>query len=130
MTNTESFCRHRDPVSAAFAAALDGEVRAECELRELAVHHDRAADALCALAYSEAIEDPRPVSPANVAATDQMIAAVFEAVAGTAHRTRGELVVDLVGSSRPGGQRPSAMNGAASRRCPVGLSSPRGASRV
>ena len=86
MTNTESFCRHRDPVAAAFAAALDGDVRAECELRELAVHHDRAADALCALAYSEALEDPQPVRPSDVAATDQMIAAVLEAVAGTARR--------------------------------------------
>jgi hypothetical protein len=87
MTNAPSACRRRDPIAAAFAAALEGDVRAEFELRELAVHHDRAADALCALAYREALEDPRPVCPANVAATDQMIAAVLQAVAGTAHRT-------------------------------------------
>jgi hypothetical protein len=86
MTNAQTACRRRDPIAAAFAAALDGDVRAECELRELAVHHDRAADALCALAHREALEDPRPASPADVAATDQMIAAVLEAVAGTAHR--------------------------------------------
>jgi hypothetical protein len=83
MTNTESARRHRDPVTIAFAAALDGDVRAECLLKELAVHHDRAADALCALAYKE---HSRPVRPEDVAATDQMIASVLEAVAGATRR--------------------------------------------
>ncbi|GLZ50064.1 hypothetical protein Acsp06_62490 [Actinomycetospora sp. NBRC 106375] len=73
----------RDRTIALFAAALDGDAQAERTLRELALTDDLAAEALCAVAYSEALDDAEPTRPADVAATDQMIAAVFEAVAGT-----------------------------------------------
>lgn len=82
MTNSQPPLRP-DPVSAAFASALDGDVRGEDQLRALAVHHDRAVDALFALVSREALGDPSPVRPADVAATDQMIAAVLETVTNT-----------------------------------------------
>ena len=75
--------RSRDAVAALFAAALDGDTYAENELRRLALHSDRAGDALAAVGYSRGLSAsrrPEP-SPAEVAATDQLIAAVLAAVA-------------------------------------------------
>ena len=83
MNATNPAHRHRDPVTALFAAALDGDHHAEHELRDLAVHDDRAADALCALAYANTSDITGPPSPADIAATDQVIAAVLE-LAGAA----------------------------------------------
>jgi len=73
-----------DAVTALFAAALDGEHHAEHELRDLAVHDERAADALCALVYAEAPDTAGPRCPADVAATDQVVAAVLESVGAPA----------------------------------------------
>ncbi|MEJ2862171.1 hypothetical protein [Actinomycetospora flava] len=75
----QSALPHRDPVATLFAAALDGDARAEHALRELARTDDLAADALCALASCE-VDDADPTHPADVAAIDQLIAAVLEAV--------------------------------------------------
>lgn len=77
MTELPPSRRQRGPVTVLFAAALHGDIRAEDELRELAVVSDRAAEALCALAYAVDVPEPRP---ADVAATDQMVAAVIEAI--------------------------------------------------
>lgn len=82
MTDLAPNRRHRDPVTALFATALNGDVSAEHELGELAVLDDRAAEALCALVCSEVVAMP-DARPSDVAATDQMIAAVLEAVAST-----------------------------------------------
>lgn len=77
---------YRDAVTALFAAALDGEHDAEHELRGLAVHDDRAADALCALAYASTSDITRPPTPADVAATDQVVAVVLELAGAVVRR--------------------------------------------
>lgn len=86
MNTTNPAHRYHDPVTALFAAALDGDHYAEHELRDLAVHDDHAADALCALAHSDSANIPGPVCPADIAATDQVIAAVLESVAAAVQR--------------------------------------------
>lgn len=78
MTTVHPTCRARDPLTLMFAAALDGDLRAEDKLRALAIDNDRAADALVALACAETVDLTRP---ADIAATDQMIAAILD-VAG------------------------------------------------
>ncbi|MFC5138311.1 hypothetical protein ACFPK1_08730 [Actinomycetospora rhizophila] len=87
MTTSEAGHLHRDQVCTLFALALDGHSRAEDELRELAVHHDGAAELLGVLACSDANVHTGAPRPADVAATDQVIAAVLEAVLGRARRT-------------------------------------------
>lgn len=77
MTARASSRRHRDPITGLFASALGGDIRAEHDLRELAVHNDRAAEALCALAYAADIPDARP---ADVAVTERTVAAVIDAI--------------------------------------------------
>jgi hypothetical protein len=78
MTTTQP--RSPDSVTTLFAAALHGNVSAEHELRELALADDVAADALCALAYVDASDDTGPAPATDIAATDQVIAAVLEVV--------------------------------------------------
>jgi hypothetical protein len=86
MNATNPAHRHRDLMTALFAAALDGEHHAEHELRILAAHNGRAADALCALAYAGGSETVGPRCPADVAATDQVIAAVLESIGAAVQR--------------------------------------------
>lgn len=63
--------RARGTIADLFAASLDGDTRAEDELRRLAVHSDRAGDALAAVGYSHGLsESKREPSPSEVAATD------------------------------------------------------------
>lgn len=84
VSNLSSSDRPRSPrggIAVLFAAALDGDTRAEDELRRLAIHSDRAGDALAAVGYSHGLsESKREPSPSDVAATDQLIAAVLAAV--------------------------------------------------
>lgn len=82
MTQSRLRRRARGSVTLLFAAALDGHPGTEHDLRELARTDDLAADALCALAVVTR-GDAVAAGPADIAATDQMIAAVLEAVAGT-----------------------------------------------
>ena len=75
--------RPRDPVTALFAAALDGDTRAEDELRELAHRDNRSADALAAIAYAAGLEtrrfQPAPCV-ADIAAADQTLAACLSRI--------------------------------------------------
>ena len=74
--------RTDDAVTVLFAAALEDDLRAEHELRLLALHSDHAADALAAVAYAHGLRESRalPPSPSEIASTDQLIAAVLDAV--------------------------------------------------
>lgn len=87
MTELPPSRRQRGPVTVLFAAALHGDIRSEDELRTLAIHDDHAAEALCALAFGEAPDATQPLRPVDVAATDQMIASVLDAVRSVAHHT-------------------------------------------
>lgn len=74
--------RAQDAVAVLFAAALDDDLAAEHELRRLAIDSDHAADALAAVAWAHALSESRrrPPSPSEIASTDQLIAAVLDAV--------------------------------------------------
>lgn len=87
MTTSEPSRPQRDHVCTLFALALDGHDCAEDKLRELAVHHDGAAELLGVLACSDTPVHTGAPRPADVAATDQVIAAVLDAVLGRARRT-------------------------------------------
>ena len=86
MTATNPAHRHRDPVTVLFAAALDGDYDAEHELRGLDVHDDHPADALCALSCVNTSDITASPSSGDIAATDQVIAAVLELAGATAPR--------------------------------------------
>ena len=69
--------RWRDPVTALFAAALDGNWDAESALRELALDDDRASEAYLAIVGAAVAESLRHQSAAvDVASCDQVMAAV------------------------------------------------------
>lgn len=74
--------RSRDASTILFAAAFDGDTRAEDELRRLAIHSDRAGDALAAVGYSYGLSESRRLehTPSDVAALDQLIAAALAAL--------------------------------------------------
>jgi hypothetical protein len=78
MTTTRP--RPRNHVTTLFAAALHGNVIAEHELRELAMNDDHAAEALCALVHVDPPDHTGSAPAAEIAVTDQVVAAVLEAM--------------------------------------------------